>query len=323
MLYERFLASVAATPWAIEVNKGRELLAILNRRAAGHRATPDELAAAAEIRAERQRRGAKPRPRAVALVPLHGVMMQRADLFSEVSGLLSTEQVGRLVDQAAADPSVEAIVLDVDSPGGSVFGTAELAAKVAAAAKQKKVIAVADSTAFSAAYYVASQASEFVVTLSGMVGSVGTLMVHVDESEKLKMAGEVVTVVASSELKAAGMDPGPLSAALRQEFEGIVAGYYDQFVRAVAAGRGVSQKKVREEFGQGGVLLADAAVRVGMADKVASLDDVLARYGLSAADLTPPGAMSSAEGPGNPRGSRAAQSPPPELQTRRRRLLLD
>jgi signal peptide peptidase SppA len=314
--YEHVLAAVAATPWAIEPNKGRELAAMLTRRVNGERATAEEIALAAGARAATRSRKSKSRPASVAVIPLHGVMVQRADWLMEACGVLSSEQVGQLVDQAAADPAVETIVIDVDSPGGSAFGTAELAAKVAAAAKQKKVITVANSMAASAAYFVASQASELVVTPSGMVGSIGVVMMHVDESKALEMAGQVVTVVATSDTKKGGMDPGPLSPAWKSHLESLVAGYYDQFVKVVASGRNVSQKKVKEDFGDGGMLLAETAVKAGMADTVATLDDVLGRYGLSAADLVP-----VALGPAGPVES-AAQPDRSAVEIRKRRLLL-
>jgi signal peptide peptidase SppA len=301
MRYERILAAVAASPWAIEPGKGAFLADLLTRRANGERATPDEAAAAAAAK----RPKAKARPGAVALVPVYGVMTQRADLFTEVSGMTSTEQVGRLIDEAAADPNVEAIVLDVDSPGGSVFGVAELAAKIAAAGEKKKTVAVANSVAASAAYWVASQARELVVTPNGQVGSIGVYMMHVDRSEEMRAAGRAVTFVAAGERKTAGNEFAPLDAVGRQEMEEIVGGYYGQFVAAVARGRGTTQKAVREGFGKGGMVLADDAARQGMADKVGTLDSVLARYGLSAADLSPAAAADY------------------EVEVRRRRLQLD
>jgi hypothetical protein len=89
MRYERILAAVAATPWAIEPNKGRELAALLSRRVAGERATESELVAAATARAASGSRKSKARPGGVALIPLHGVMVQRADWFMEACGMLS------------------------------------------------------------------------------------------------------------------------------------------------------------------------------------------------------------------------------------------
>lgn len=286
MRYERILAEITSAPWMIERTAGERMFDLISRRVSGHTATAADLATAAGVRAARDQRKAKDKPRGVAVLPLYGPMVKRADLFSEVSGLASTDQIAAWVDAAAADPNIKAIIIDVDSPGGSVHGTEELAQRITAATKAKKVIAVANATAASAAYYVASQASELVVTPSGWVGSVGVLWTYLDDSEQEKKAGVTRVVVATSETKAQN-GGGPLTPAGRAEMEQVVAGYYEQFVRAVARGRNVSQTTVRDNFGGGGMVLADKAVKLGMANRVGTLEDVLGRYGMSSADLTP------------------------------------
>ncbi len=313
MRYDKILAEITSSPWMIERTAGERLFEIVSRRASGERATVADLTAAADVRAARDRKKAKEKPRGITVIPLYGPMVKRADLFSEVSGLTSTDQVGAWVDAAAADPNTEAVVIDVDSPGGSVHGTEELAQRVAAAAKQKKVLAVANATAASAAYYVAAQASELVVTPSGWVGSIGVVWTYLDDSEQEKKNGITRVVIASSEKKAQN-GGGPLTPAGRAEMEELVGGWYDQFVKAVARGRNVSQTRVREEFGQGGMVLADKAVKLGMADRVGTLDDVLGRYGLNSADLYP---LAAAERP-----EPVAAGPDGDTEVRRRKLRL-
>lgn len=283
MKYERILAAVVSTPWAIEPTKGRQLAAILTDRANGVKATDAEVLAA--VAAKRSK--GPPRVKQVALVAIHGVMTQRAGAFDEMSGMVSTDSVGRLVDEAAADPSVDAIVLDIASPGGSVFGTAELGIKVRAAAEKKKVVAVANSIAASAAYWVASQASELVVTPGGQVGSIGVYQMHRDVSKQLEATGEKVTLVFAGKHKVAANPFGPLDDTGLSVLQKEVADYYDQFVKAVAKGRGVTPAAVRDGFGEGDTVRAQEAVSLGMADKVATLDDVLARYGVTLADVAP------------------------------------
>jgi membrane-bound ClpP family serine protease len=255
------------------------------------------------------------------VIPLHGVMVQRADWFMEACGMLSTDQVGQLVDQAADDPSVEAIVIDVDSPGGSVFGTPELAAKVAAAAKQKKVIAVANSMAASAAYYVASQASEVVVTPGGMCGSIGVVMMHVDESEG-PGDGRSGGDRAGDERHEEGRDRSRAALAGVEGAPGIPD---DRVLRSVREGGRRRAERLAEE-GEGRVrrrrdAARGAAVRVGMADKVATLDDVLGRYGLSVADVSPGAVTLAAAEAGNI--APAAKSDALDVETRKRRLHAD
>lgn len=291
--FDAVLAAIQAEPWAIEPNHGQRLAAILTRRLSGERAAAGDLEEAAEIRAARDQKKRRPKPAAVAVIPIYGPMVKRADLFEQMSGVVGTDQLGQFVDAAANDPAIDAIVLDVDSPGGSVLGTAELAGKVAEATKRKKVVAVANGLMASAAYFVGSQASELVASPSAMLGSIGVYQMHVDNSQALAAAGVKVTLVSSTPEKTAGNQFEPLGDLGTGQIRDVVMGYYKEFVRAVADGRRVSQQTVREDFGRGGVVLAKEAVAKGMADKVATLDEVLGRYGLHSSDLT---AMADAGG---------------------------
>lgn len=279
--YARILAAVAAQPWAIHPEKGRVIADFLTRKAEGQAvdfATPPEAAAKKDRR--------KQSTATVGVIPIYGTITQRADFFSEWSGGASTDAIGAALDEFVGDPKVDAVVLDVDSPGGSVYGVEELAQKVHAATKQKKVIAVANSLAASAAYWIASQASELVVTPNGEVGSIGVYLMHQDRSAEMEKYGRKVTFISAGELKTAGHSYGPLDDVSRAELQKGVDDYYDKFVRAVARGRNVSLTAVRSGFGRGGVVRAEEAVREGMADKVGTLESVLGRYGLSLTDLT-------------------------------------
>lgn len=304
MLYERVVAACLNTPWALAPEKLRAIQTFLARKARGEFIPEWEVQAAKQQ--QRKPTGPTP-PGGVGLVPIYGTITQRADLFTEWSGGTSTEQVGQRIDELAADPNVKAIVLDVDSPGGSVYGVAELADKVRAVSKDKKVIGVANSEAASAAYWILSQAGEVVVTPSGQVGSIGVYLMHVDQAEELKQLGRSVTLLSAGERKVAGNPYGPLDQLGREELQTSVNDYYDQFTRAVARGRGKAQSTVQNGFGRGGMVRAAQAVDEGMADRIATLDDVLGRYGVNSADLA------AAAGPAGR----------PDVEVRRRRLKLD
>jgi signal peptide peptidase SppA len=306
MRYERLLTAVASIPWAIEPARGEFLADLLTRRVAGVRASQDELELAAEMKAARDAKKGRARPGGVALIAVHGVLTQRADIFDQMSGMVSTDEIGRLVDAAAEDKTVEAIVLDIDSPGGSVYGVEQLALKIRAAGEKKKVIAVADSLAASGAYWIAANANELVVTPDGEVGSIGVYLMHRDVSRALDATGQKVSFIKAGKHKTVGNPYEPLSAEGLAELQKGVDDFYDLFVRAVARGRNVSLTKVREGFGEGGMVRAKGAVAEGMADKVGTLDDVLGRYGLSTADLT-----------------QAARPDAGDIEVRRRKLLMD
>lgn len=289
--YGRILAAAAATPWAIHPEKGRVIADFLTRKAFGEESgvlaeDQFEQAFAEHLAAKQDKKKRKPSA-TVGVIPIHGTITQRADFFSEWSGGASTESIGMVLDEFAADPSVDAIVLDVDSPGGTVYGVEELAMKIHAATKVKKVIAVANSLMASAAYWLGSQASELVVTPNGEVGSIGVYLMHRDRSAAMESRGEKVTFIQAGELKTAGHPYGPLDDTGRAVLQKGVDEYYDKFIRAVARGRNTSLTAVRSGFGKGDVVRAEEAIRENMADRIGTLDDVLGRYGLSSADLRP------------------------------------
>lgn len=283
MLYERIIAAAVNTPWAIEPSKLQVIESFLARKSRGESISEHEIATAKQ----QQRKSQPTPPGGVGLVGIYGTITQRADLMQEWSGGTSTEKVGQQIDALAADPHVKAIVLDVDSPGGSVYGVAELADKIRAIAKDKKVIGVANSEAASAAYWLISQCSEVVVSPSGQVGSIGVYVAHVDQSEAMKLMGRAVTLVSAGERKVAGNSYGPLDQIGKEELQKSVDDYYSLFTAAVAKGRGRMQGTVQNGFGKGGMVRAQEAVSEGMADKVGTLEDVLGRYGLSMADVSP------------------------------------
>jgi len=248
-------------------------------------------------------------PNGVAVLPIYGTLVQKPGIVTEYYGGSSTDEVGSWLSAAMAS-NVEAVVLDVDSPGGSVFGVEELGDKIAAASKKKRVIAVANSLAASGAFWLASQASELVVTPGGQVGSIGVFDVHVDESAFDPAIGRAVTIVKAGERKNAEHPYGPLDQTGRESMQSMVNDYYAKFVRAVARGRNTTQTAVRECYGRGGMVRAEEAIRSNMADTIGTLGDVLSRYGLGTGDL-------------KPASSRASARASLEIETRRQRLHRD
>ena len=131
--------------------------------------------------------------------------------------------------------------------------------------------------AASAAYWVASQADELVVTPGGIVGSIGVLTAHEDVSKAEEMAGVKTTVISAGKFKAEDHPFQPLSESARAEQQSMVDKYYNVFVSAVAKGRGVSLSTVRDGYGQGRVVKGEDALSMGMVDTVATLDQVITR----------------------------------------------
>lgn len=220
----------------------------------------------------------------VRVIGLHGILTQRAGLLAALGFGTGLNQVATAIDDALDDDFIEAIVLDVDSPGGSVYGVQELAANIRQAREQKPVIAVANSLAASAAYWLASQASELYVTPGGEVGSIGVYTTHEDISQLLKKAGIHTTLISVGKYKVEGNPFGPLDAGAKAFMQSRVAKRLDQFHADVAKGRKTSAPNVASTYGQGRTLGADDALKAGMADGIQTLDQVLRR--LSARQAT-------------------------------------
>lgn len=210
-------------------------------------------------------------------MPISGPIFPRANLMTEMSGATSLERLGATIDAAASDPQVGSIVLDVNSPGGSTELLPETAAKIREARKRKPVIAVANGTAASAAYWLAAQADEISVTPSGLVGSIGVIAEHRDFSGALEAGGVDVSLIYAGRYKAEGHPAKPLGDDGRAHVQEVVDHFYGLFLADVAKGRGVSTKTVREDFGEGRVMTAGAAVKAGMADRVETFEAAIAR----------------------------------------------
>lgn len=230
---------------------------------------------------EPERLGAEPRqsnalaPTAVALLSLAGPLTPRGLRLFGRELAPGMDRFRAALTMAATDPNVAAIVVDVDSPGGTVTGTPETAAAVAAAAKVKPVVAVVETMAASAAYWIASQASEVVVAPSAEVGSIGAMAVHFDMSKMLEADGIKATIIRSRPGKGDVTPYEPLTPEALAAIQAAVDDADADFLKAVAAGRRTSVATVRDTFGQGRMVLARDAVRLGMADRVATLPEVL------------------------------------------------
>ena len=270
--YARILRLVSEHPWAMLPARLATIIELLEFRAAGHMFTDEEIQA---------RIGAGPRPAAhggpVAVLPLHGVMAPRMTMFTQVSGGTSAEAFGRTFRAAVADPDISAVVLDVDSPGGSVFGIEELAAVVHGARGRKPIVAVANTLMASAAYWVASQADEILASPSAQVGSIGVIGVHQDLSEAEAKEGIRTTLVTAGKYKGDGSEHAPLSDTARAAMQQIVDSYYAAFTQDVSRGRAVPVGAVRDGFGEGQVLPAKHALKEGLIDGIGTLEQVVAR----------------------------------------------
>ena len=298
MKYQHVFNEVFQKPWAILPDKFRTITALIALRASGEKHTQQEIQlrlAPQTFHASRVSGPAGKQFGAVAVIPIYGVISQKISLMSQISGGTTVAGLTRAFRAAIADPAVKAIVFDVDSPGGAVEGIPELAAEMLAARGQgKKITAVVNPMCASAAYWLASAADEIVITPSGQCGSIGVFCQHEDASQALEKEGLKISLISAGKFKTEGNPYEPLSDEARAAMQAKVDGFYGMFVKAVATGRRVSQSSVKSGFGQGRMLLADDAVTEGMADRVASLDQVIGKLSGGAAPRRMSAALSAA-----------------------------
>ena len=208
---------------------------------------------------------------AIAVLSLSGVISQHPDWFADTS----VDAFAADLLAAVADPGVAAILVSIDSPGGSVYGVQELAGMMLAAREQKPVVALANSLAASAAYWIGCSASEFYCTPSGEVGSIGVWQAHMDISGALDQAGIKTTLISAGKYKTEGNPYQALSEEAQGFMQSRVDDYYDTFVSAVAAARGVDPDTVRNGMGQGRVLGAQDAKKANMIDGIATFPQLV------------------------------------------------
>ncbi|QPI73924.1 S49 family peptidase [Sphingobium sp. Cam5-1] len=217
---------------------------------------------------------------ATMVIPLTGTLTPKGSY-----GGTSTERFADHVRSAAADTKIGAIILSVMSPGGWVFGTHEAGEAVFEARQSKPVIAVASPYSFSAAHWIACQASAYYVTHSGEVGSVGVRGGHVDMSGFEDKIGMKTTLIASSPEKIAAHPYAPLSDDDRAEIQASIDESNQAFAAAIARGRGIKVSEVEGIHGSGRTFSASRAAAAGAVDGVMSLREVVAKYGSSRARL--------------------------------------
>jgi len=272
--YPHVVKALSEHPWAILPATLDKIVEVVRLRISGGRLSDEEIRLRIAGAAAAPTAGIAGR---VQVIPIFGVISHRMNMFSAISGGTSTEQLGAQVQEALNDSRVSALLFDIDSPGGAVQGIQELADAIYAARGRKRLVACVNATCASAAYWLATQADEIVVTPSGQVGSIGVLAIHEDLSKQAAMLGVKVTYVSAGRYKTEGQPFVALTDEAKAALQVLVDGYYETFVGAVARGRRVKPEAVLTGFGEGRMFAAAAALALGMVDRIETMDQTLAR----------------------------------------------
>lgn len=214
----------------------------------------------------------------VAVVPVTGPIFRRANLFTSISGATSTEVLATDIQAALDDPTVRAIVLDIDSPGGEATGINELSDLIYQARGQKPLKAYVGGIGASAAYWIASAADEVVVDDTAQLGSVGVVL-NLQRREDKPGTTTYEIVSSNAPNKRPDMETEAGRAQLQARVDELAAVFLDK----VARNRGIARDEINTRFRQGGIATGALAVEAGMADRLGSLETLIAELAGSSA----------------------------------------
>ncbi|MDR3634336.1 MAG: S49 family peptidase [Isosphaeraceae bacterium] len=248
---------VASQAWAIERSSLKTILSIAERTNA------DPAAVAAQLGRELDNTRCVTVRDGVATIPVRGPISRYAGIMSELSGATSIDDLAVDLRTAAEDPSVRAIILEIDSPGGQANGVGELAGQIRDASERKPVIAYVGGYACSAAYWLASACGEIVTAETGVLGSIGcVLAVSTGDDDEVEFVSS----------QSPNKRPDPETKAGRAEIQAHVDALAQIFIDSVAANRDMEPENVVERFGRGGLKIGKAAVDAGMADRIGTYE---------------------------------------------------
>ena len=248
----------------------------------------------------------------VAVISVEGVIARRLNLFQSFSGGCSTELLGTYILMAATDAAVRAIVMDINSPGGGVFGLTDLVETIRQARESKPVVAFTPEMMCSAAYWIGSAADEMVCTVDAEVGSVGVACMHFDNSGRDEKEGVKRTVLYAGEYKRIISDEKPLSEEGLAYLQQKVDRYYSLFVEAVAENRDMSVENVLANLADGSTKIGAEALSAGFVHHVGNMEFAIGRA-LELADSSTYTLEANMPGPTKDAGTAAGGSAPLDL----------
>lgn len=214
----------------------------------------------------------------VAIIPIKGALTQEADWWF---GGTTYGHIRTGFQAAMLATDVDAVVLDIDSPGGEVAGCFDLVDEIYHARGSKPIWAILNESAYSAGYALASAADRVVVPRTGGVGSIGVVAMHVDLSKALTEAGIKITFIQFGDRKTEGAMEKPLGSDAKSRFQEDIDAMGELFVATVARNRNLTAESVRAT--EAATYRAEQGVKLGLADAVMAPDaafrDLISRLG--------------------------------------------
>lgn len=266
------LNAVFCEPWLIRAEMHQQIQQIVLDHATGQAHEPGGRAFEFTMPELGQQDDLRVTENGVAVIGLSGVIGKRVGALEKSSGVTDVDDVTAALQIAAASDEVKGIVLDVDSPGGTVTGVPELAATVRQVSDQKRVVAFTDTMACSAAYWIASQAYSIVAAPSACLGSIGVYLPVLDQSRAFELRGLHQDLIKAGRYKGLGIPGTSLTEEQRELLQDRVDFIHSEFKAAVRSGRGVD---ISDEYMQGQDLFGKQAAEVGLADVTGDLETAI------------------------------------------------
>lgn len=223
---------------------------------------------------------AEPRPvrsyqvtNGIAVLPVSGTLVSKTRSLQPYSGMTGYNGIVARLQQAMSDPGVDGILLDLDTPGGTVAGAFDCADIIARVRDIKPVWALANDMNCSAGQLIASAASRRLVTQTARTGSVGVMMAHSNYGEALKTNGVEVTLIYSGAHKVDGNPYGKIPKAVRDDFQSKIDSTRQLFAEKVAGYMGVSVQAILDT--EAAVFTGQESVEQGLADELVNNIDAL------------------------------------------------
>lgn len=278
------MSRIVGTPLLMAPNKLEPLLGVVHQKLSGIKfdsVDEDDRSEGYDVQASH----------GIAMIPVMGTLVRRSSYLTTACGMSSYQTIEAMTEAAFSDPSVRAVLLDIDSGGGEAGGVFDTARRLRQLSKrhQKPLWAIANEGAMSAAYAIACAADQVFVTTTAEVGSIGVVACHLDQSKSDSMDGLHYTYLFAGDRKVDGNPHHPLTDDARVSIQRDIDQLYGQFVQLVASMRGMEEQLLIDTQAQ--VYRGADAVAAGLADKVAPLSEVI---GLLQQQITPSNAPSQA-----------------------------
>ena len=265
---------ITGDPWAITETALHTILEIASRE----NERPE--AVAAKLGRDLQNTYQVTEREGVAILPITGPLFRYANLFTKVSGASSYELIARDFTAALETPQIKAIILDIDSPGGEVNGVSELSNMIFDGRGKKPIIAYASGDTASGAYWIASAADEIVVSDTAALGSIGVVAIYRGKSAKGSQTQSTDEIeIVSSQSPHKRLDPATDEG--RARLQSRIDNMAEVFIEAIARNRRTTAQEVKAHFGRGDVLIGAQAVQVGLADRIGSLEKLIAELSVT------------------------------------------